>query len=161
MLLTCIDQTQEPELERAGAAGTGAGSEVLDGLVEDDGDGLAWRVAGEDAVHGFTPEGHAHACDGRVGDGFGEAGEFEIQGTEGTVGVPGGGWDELAEEVGFIVAMPGWWGVSGSQAKRRAGQGKTITDLSWFSQYCRAFSTSVSVIVARPRLVGRQGCHKG
>lgn len=75
--------------------------------MEEDGDGLAWGVAGEDAIHGFTPEGHAHACDGRVGDCLGETGEFEVQGTESVVGVSRGRRDELSEEKSFVVTMSG------------------------------------------------------
>lgn len=73
--------------------------------MEEDGDRLARGVTSEDIVDGFTPEGHAHASDGGVGYGLGEASEFEVQGTKGTVCVLGGGRDESAEEEGFVVAM--------------------------------------------------------
>lgn len=74
--------------------------------MQEDRDGLLWRIAGKGLVDGVAPELHAHKAYCRVRDGLGKAGEFEVESTQGIVCILGGSRDELAEEIGIVVALP-------------------------------------------------------
>jgi hypothetical protein len=65
---------------------------------------LAGRSASESIVERFLPEFDAQGANRRVGDELWEANELEVEGSEGSVGVADGGWDEATDEMGVIIA---------------------------------------------------------
>lgn len=71
----------------------------------EDGDRLFRRCARESAGHVVAPELQAHGTDCGGGDGVGNAGCFDVEGTEGEVGGLGGGWDEGEQGVGGRVVF--------------------------------------------------------
>lgn len=125
------------------------------------GNGFAGRIPGESFRHTIFPELGAESADGRAGDGFGETSELEVQGTDRIVGVASRSWHELADKVRVIVALSiNYQQVRKTRDKSTAieigievGIGTGIgTNLSWFTQYLRACSTSASVAIPRCRL---------
>lgn len=103
VLLPRVDEALQPELDGAGAGVGGDLAELLQGLVQQDHDGLLRRAPGEGAVDGVAPELHAHLADGGVRDELGEAHELEVEGADRIVGVLPGFGDEVANQVRVII----------------------------------------------------------
>ena len=66
---------------------------------EEDGDGLFGGRAREGLGDGVAPELHAHHADGGGAGGVGHAGDVDVEGADGEVGIAGGGGDEGLEDV--------------------------------------------------------------
>lgn len=94
MLLPCLDDSLRPEADRARGAAAGARAQVLEGLVKEEADWLGGRRAGEGLVDRLAPELHAQLAYDRVRDDFGEADEFEVEGTQGEVRILGPGREQ-------------------------------------------------------------------
>lgn len=72
------------------------GGEGGDGFVQQDRDRFAGRVTGKGLIDKVLPVLDAQAADSGVRDGFGESGEFEVEGAVDVVGVAGRRGEELA-----------------------------------------------------------------
>lgn len=84
-------------------------------MREDNGNGVLRRFAGEGGVDAIAPELITHATNGRIGDGIGDAGEFNVESANGKVGRSGGRWDEGLEGIGRGIIFPGVSKRNGSE----------------------------------------------
>lgn len=106
MLLPGTYEPQKPKLEGACATGRARPfSQIRNGFVEENGDWLSRRIAGECLVDRVFPKLHAKLADGGIGHRLWKPGQFQIQRPEGIVGVLSGPRNKLADKVGIIIAM--------------------------------------------------------
>ena len=68
-------------------------------MGKQNGDGLFGGRTCECFRHRVAPELHAHHADGGCAGGVGHAGDVDIEGADGEVGIAGGGGDEGLEDV--------------------------------------------------------------
>ena len=85
-------------------------------------------MAREGFSHGVFPELGAESADGRVGYGFGETSELEVQCADSIIGVASRSGHELADEIGVIVAL------SGDQQVRKSRNQYTAVGIVWDEQ---------------------------
>ncbi len=84
-------------------------------MREQYGDGLLWGRAGKGPGNVVAPELEAHEADSGGGDSVGNAGGFNVEGTDGKVGGLGGRGNEGLEGVGWGVVFP----IKGLECIRR------------------------------------------
>lgn len=73
--------------------------------MKDDGYRLARRVSGKRVVDSVAPELHAESANGWIRDCLREPGQFEVQSSEGIVGIAGRWRDESSDEECFVVTL--------------------------------------------------------
>lgn len=86
VLLARVDDAVEPVLAEPALA-LGAGVQARGGVGEQDGDGFLGGRAGQRFGDGVAPELHAHHADGRRAGRVGHAGDVDVEGADGEVGI--------------------------------------------------------------------------
>ena len=115
ILLARVDNAVEPVLAQPTLA-VGAVVQVLSSVRKQDGNRLFWRRAGERFRHRVPPELHAHHADGGCACCVCHAGDVDVEGADGEVGIAGGLGDEGLEDVRGRVVGADEVGAVGSGA---------------------------------------------
>lgn len=103
VLLAGVDDAVEPVPAQPGFPPR-AGVQVLGGVGEQDGDGLFRRRAREGFGDGVAPELHAHHAHGGGAGGVRDAGDVDVEGADGEVGIARGvGYEGLEDVRGRVV----------------------------------------------------------